>query len=214
RMSRPKAVVGSHLLAAVVGMVSLWLVSGNTIHASGLSLFLVIVLMVWLDVFHPPAGGTAWSFVLYPQDPSVFIGLVGGSLLLSLVTLGGKDSLALHLLLYFYGTPFHKDSPVETINDIEKILEKEYKIIEQHPFLDKNTRNDRLLRNEKIRKLMLLVLEDQIKDRTQEEKLINEIEEIDIRLEKKERTELAKLDSKLDQVMEKLRGFIEEFGED
>jgi len=214
KMSRPKSVVGSHLIAALCGIFSLWITWGNQVYASGLSLFLLIIFMLGLGIFHPPAGGTAWSFVLFPQTSTAILGLLGGTLLLSLVTLGGKDSLVLHLLLYFYGTPFHKDSPVETINDLEAILEKEFEIVDKHPFLSKDVRKKRMLRNEKIRKLIILVLEDQIKDREQEEKLINEIKEVDAWLEEKELTSLKKLDRKLDQVMERLRAFIEEFGED
>ncbi|MFH1721085.1 MAG: HPP family protein [Candidatus Altiarchaeota archaeon] len=213
-MSRPRAVVGSHLSGALSGIFSIWLLKGNVIAASGLSLFLLVFLMIRLNLFHPPAGGTAWSFVLFPQTPEAFIGLLGGALLLSLITLGGKDSLVLHFLFYFYGTPFHCDSPVETLNDVEEILEKEYKIVSHHPFVSEETRRKRQNRNEKIRKLMLLVLEDQIKDKALEEKLIGEISELDKHLEKIERPNLAQLDKKLDQSMEKLKAFIKEFGED
>jgi len=170
--------------------------------------------MILTGTFHPPAGGTAWSFVLFPQTSDAFIGLLGGTLLLSFVTLGGKDSIVLHFLLYFYGTPFHKDTPVDSINDIEETLEKEYKIIESYPLLDDNIRNKRILRNEKIRRLMLLVLEDQIKDKKEEQKLIYEVRQINQELEDIEGPDLSKLDKRMDKALDRLYGFVEEFGEE
>jgi hypothetical protein len=212
-MSRPRAVIGSHLLAAGAGVLAYRLVNGNVVYASGLSLFLLLILMLLTGTFHPPAGGTAWSFIFYPQTPDAFFGLLGGTLFLSLVTLGGRDSMALNLLLYFYGTPFHRDSPVEPLNEIESILENEGEVIESKPMIDGEVWRKRLMRNEKIRKLMLLVLRDQIKDKGEELQLIDEIKEINSTLEAME-TSLSEYEFKLDESLEKLRSFIEEFGED
>jgi hypothetical protein len=214
RMSQPKAVVGGHLLAGGIGILTRWVFQESVVFASGVSIFVLVAVMLLTGTFHPPAGGTAWSFILYEQSVDAYVGLFGGTLLLSLVTLGGKDSLVLNFLLYFYGTPFYRDSPIESLNDIEELLEAEFKVIGGHPFLDEQTRSLRMERNEKIRRLMLLVLEDQIKDRQEEEKLIQQVRELDRTLEGRESPSLTKLDVRLDEALEKLGEFIEEFGED
>lgn len=213
-VARPRAVVGSHLLGAVAGVVSHWLLASNAGAAAGLSLFILVALMLSLDMFHPPAGGTAWSFALFPQTPEAFIGLLGGTLLLSLITFGGRDSLILHFLFYFYGTPFYRDSPIATLNDIEDVLEKEYAIVSHHPHLSAELRNKRMARNEKIRKLMLLVLEDELGDVETEQQLIGDVEALDQELEQTESPDLSQLDKKLDESMQRLKAFITEFGEE
>ena len=213
-MNRPTAVVGSHLIAAAIGIFSKWMFPENLILASGISIFLLMTSMILFGIFHPPAGGTAWSFILYSQTDDVLIGLLGGTLLLSLVTLGGKDSMVLNFLMYFFGTPFYQDSPIETIKEMEEILENEYKLIQDHPFIDKDVRMLQLERNEVVRRLMMFILSDQIKDKTEEQKMIRKIKSLDRKLEKKESPELKILDKRLDKLMVKLYNFIEEFGED
>lgn len=92
-LAQPRNLIGGHMLAAAVGLLLLhW--CGPSIFAMALAVGLVIVLMQWLGVVHPPAGANplvimltpaapplAWDFLLFP----VGLGAVGLVLIAAVV---------------------------------------------------------------------------------------------------------------------------------
>lgn len=62
----------SHLMAATIGWV-LFLCFGGGYVAAGISLVLTIVLMIFLDVVHPPAVSTSLSFALRANNETNLI---------------------------------------------------------------------------------------------------------------------------------------------
>lgn len=80
--ARPKAVFGGHVIAALVG-IGAALVSAEAAWMVAASVGIVIMLMVLLDIFHPPAAANAAiPFLGVPSLPDYFVSvLIGGALL-------------------------------------------------------------------------------------------------------------------------------------
>lgn len=68
-MNGLRTLVISHTAAALIGYGVFW-VLGSGYHSAGLSMVLLILVMVVLDVVHPPAIGTTLSFAFHPKDDS------------------------------------------------------------------------------------------------------------------------------------------------
>ena len=82
--SRPVAVLASHLLGAVIGIVLLKLL-GSNMWTMGAGVALIAITMKLLGIMHPPAGAnplivlnlkSSWLFVAYPLLPALLIMLV------------------------------------------------------------------------------------------------------------------------------------------
>jgi CBS-domain-containing membrane protein len=72
--AQPRALIGGHLVATLVGMAVLWL-AGPQAWAAALAVGLAILAMYLTDTFHPPAGinpllvvsnNLPWSFLFAP----------------------------------------------------------------------------------------------------------------------------------------------------
>jgi CBS-domain-containing membrane protein len=72
--ARPRALVGGHILSALVGVVALK-VAGPEAWVAALAVAVAMLAMLLSDSFHPPAGispliivmnGLSWSFILIP----------------------------------------------------------------------------------------------------------------------------------------------------
>jgi CBS-domain-containing membrane protein len=72
--AQPRALIGGHLVATVVGMAVLWLAGPQT-WAAALAVGFAILAMYLTDTFHPPAGinpllvvsnNLPWSFLFAP----------------------------------------------------------------------------------------------------------------------------------------------------
>jgi CBS-domain-containing membrane protein len=72
--AQPRALIGGHLLATLIGLVVVKL-AGPTPWAAALAVALAMVVMHWTRSFHPPAGidpivvvvyNESWSFLLVP----------------------------------------------------------------------------------------------------------------------------------------------------
>ncbi|MBR0696856.1 HPP family protein [Bradyrhizobium lablabi] len=72
--AQPRALIGGHVVSALVGLVVLWL-TGPHSWAAALAVGLAILAMYLTDTFHPPAGinpllvvshNLPWSFLLAP----------------------------------------------------------------------------------------------------------------------------------------------------
>ena len=72
--AQPRALIGGHLVATLVGIAVLWL-TGPQAWAAALAVGLAILAMYLTDTFHPPAGinpllvvsnNLPWSFLLAP----------------------------------------------------------------------------------------------------------------------------------------------------
>jgi CBS-domain-containing membrane protein len=79
--ARPRALVGGHVLSAVIGEIALML-GGSQPLIAALAVGVAILLMLATDSFHPPAGinpliivthGMSWSFVLVPVAAGALI---------------------------------------------------------------------------------------------------------------------------------------------
>lgn len=64
-----RTLVIAHVMAATIGWV-LYLILGSSYWSAGIALVLTIVLMILLDVVHPPAVSTSLSFALRPGNES------------------------------------------------------------------------------------------------------------------------------------------------
>jgi len=60
--ARPQALIGGHIVSALAGYIVLWL-SGSSELAAAISVGLAIILMLRLNVFHPPAAVDAFLVV-------------------------------------------------------------------------------------------------------------------------------------------------------
>ena len=72
--ARPRALVGGHVLSALIGVVALKL-AGPEAWVAALAVGVAMLAMLLSDSFHPPAGinpliivmnGMSWSFILVP----------------------------------------------------------------------------------------------------------------------------------------------------
>lgn len=72
--ARPRALVGGHVLSAIVGVLAVK-IAGPQPWAAALAVGVAMLAMLLTDSFHPPAGinpliivmnGMSWSFVLVP----------------------------------------------------------------------------------------------------------------------------------------------------
>jgi CBS-domain-containing membrane protein len=72
--AQPRALIGGHLVATLVGFLVLWLV-GAQAWAAAAAVGLAVLAMYLTDTFHPPAGidpllvvsgGLPWSFLVAP----------------------------------------------------------------------------------------------------------------------------------------------------
>ncbi|MFZ5693779.1 MAG: HPP family protein [Pseudomonadota bacterium] len=72
--ARPRALVGGHVLSAIVGVLAVK-IAGPQPWAAALAVGVAMLAMLLTDSFHPPAGinpliivmnGMSWSFVLIP----------------------------------------------------------------------------------------------------------------------------------------------------
>jgi CBS-domain-containing membrane protein len=79
--ARPRALVGGHVLSAVIGEIALML-GGSQLWIAALAVGVAILAMLATDSFHPPAGinpliivthGMSWSFVLVPVAAGALI---------------------------------------------------------------------------------------------------------------------------------------------
>ena len=68
-MNSVKTLVASHLFAATAGLLA-YLALGHTYPAGAIALIVTILLMILLDVVHPPAVSTALGFALRSGDES------------------------------------------------------------------------------------------------------------------------------------------------
>lgn len=79
--ARPRALVGGHILSAVVGEIALML-GGSQPRVAAIAVGVAILVMLATDSFHPPAGinpliivthGLSWSFVVVPVAAGALI---------------------------------------------------------------------------------------------------------------------------------------------
>ena len=79
--ARPRALVGGHVLSALVGVLALKL-AGPEAWVAALAVGLAMLAMLLTDSFHPPAGinpliivmnGMSWSFILVPVAAGALI---------------------------------------------------------------------------------------------------------------------------------------------
>ena len=79
--ARPRALVGGHVLSALVGFLALKL-AGPEAWVAALAVGLAMLAMLLTDSFHPPAGinpliivmnGMPWSFILIPVAAGALI---------------------------------------------------------------------------------------------------------------------------------------------
>lgn len=66
-MAKPWALVGGHLISAVIGVLCYHLIP-NMVWASALAVFVAIVLMLYLRCLHPPGGATAMAAIIGGQE--------------------------------------------------------------------------------------------------------------------------------------------------
>ena len=71
-MNTVRALVGAQLLAALTGLLTFW-VFGHSYVAAGSAMIVTIVLMILLDMVHPPAVGTALSFAFQTGAESTLV---------------------------------------------------------------------------------------------------------------------------------------------
>jgi CBS-domain-containing membrane protein len=71
-MNTVRALVGALLLAALTGLLTFW-IFGHSYAATGSAMIVTIVLMVLLDMVHPPAVGTALSFAFQTGAESTLV---------------------------------------------------------------------------------------------------------------------------------------------
>ena len=71
-MNTVRALVGALLLAALMGLLTFW-VFGHSYVAAGSAMIVTIVLMILLDMVHPPAVGTALSFAFQTGAESTLV---------------------------------------------------------------------------------------------------------------------------------------------
>ena len=71
-MNTVRALVGALLLAALTGLLTFW-VFGHSYVAAGSAMIVTIVLMILLDMVHPPAVGTALSFAFQTGAESTLV---------------------------------------------------------------------------------------------------------------------------------------------
>lgn len=93
-----RTLVSAQLLAAVIGWLTFWGLGGGYF-AAGSAMVLTIVLMIVLDIMHPPAVATSLSFALKAGNENnlMLFGLALGITAL----LVGLERLALWLLARF-----------------------------------------------------------------------------------------------------------------
>lgn len=93
--NRIRTLVGAQMLAASIGLVS-YLMFGSGYVSAGVAMVLTILLMIVLDIVHPPAVATSLSFGLRAGNESnwVLFGLAVGITAL----LVGMERLAIWLL--------------------------------------------------------------------------------------------------------------------
>ncbi len=85
RPSRPRNVIGGHLIAAVVA-VAVIAVLNCTWYSTALAVFAAIVLMVLTDTVHPPGGATALFGVTSGASASYIVApVLAGAVILVLV---------------------------------------------------------------------------------------------------------------------------------
>ena len=71
-MNTVRALVGAQLLAALTGLLTFW-IFGHSYVAAANAMIVTIVLMVLLDMVHPPAVGTALSFAFQTGAESTLV---------------------------------------------------------------------------------------------------------------------------------------------
>ncbi len=85
RPSRPRNVIGGHLIAAVVA-VAVFAALNCTWYSTALAVFAAIVLMVLTDTVHPPGGATALFGVTSGASASYIVApVLAGAVILVLV---------------------------------------------------------------------------------------------------------------------------------
>lgn len=85
RPSRPRNVIGGHLISAVVAVV-VFAAFGCAWYSTALAVFAAIVLMVLTDTVHPPGGATALFGVTSGASASYIIApVLAGAVILTIV---------------------------------------------------------------------------------------------------------------------------------
>lgn len=85
RPSRPRNVIGGHLISAIVAVI-IFAVLGCTWYSTALAVFASIVLMVLTDTVHPPGGATALFGVTSGASASYIIApVLAGAVILVVV---------------------------------------------------------------------------------------------------------------------------------
>jgi len=97
-MNNLRVMVGAHVLAVVVGTAPALLL-GAGYRAAGVALILAIVLLVTLNIVHPPALSTALGFAFYAhQTATIPLFLLAVGMLVALVILERLALVTLHRL--------------------------------------------------------------------------------------------------------------------
>lgn len=78
-----RTLISSHMMAATIGLVT-YLVLGPGYFSAGSALLIAIVLMIVLDIVHPPAVSTSLSFSLRAGNENNFI-LFGLAVLITVI---------------------------------------------------------------------------------------------------------------------------------
>jgi len=86
-MSRMRNVIGGHLLSSIIG-VGVYQLFGFTWWSVSLGVTLALMVMLLTDTLHPPAGGTAFSAIMYRQQyVFIFMPVLLGAFLLVCLSL-------------------------------------------------------------------------------------------------------------------------------